>query len=154
MPRIDLVQSIIASVVLIDVLITEYGLTDGLVTSAVASSVAIVFRPTLSCIETVQAHRKPRISHCCSVMFAAVMMMMLLGAIATNQIVIDTLNSFSLALVILFMTVSNTEHTHVDGTALGFTTSAPINSMIFILSAAAIISITRFLLSLHFHNLT
>ena len=87
-------------------------------------------------------------------MFAGVMMMMLLGAIATNQIVIDTLDSFSLALVILFMTVSNTEHTHVDGTALGFTTSAPINSMIFILSAAAIISITRFLLSLHFHNLT
>jgi len=81
-------------------------------------------------------------------------MMMLLGAIATNQIVIHILQVSSLALVILFMTVSNTQHAHVAGIALGLTTSAPTNSVIFILLAAAIISITRLVVSRHFHNLT
>jgi hypothetical protein len=80
-------------------------------------------------------------------------MMLLPDAVASNQLVIHTLQGASLALVILFMTVTNTEHAPAAGTALGLATSVPINSVVFILTSAVIISIVRIVLYRRLHNL-
>lgn len=79
--------------------------------------------------------------------------MLLPDAVAGNQLVIHTLQGASLALVILFMTVTNTEHAPAAGTALGLATSVPINSVVFILTSAVIISIVRIVLYRRLHNL-
>jgi len=51
------------------------------------------------------------------------------------------------------MTATNTEHAPAAGTALGLATSVPMNSVIFILTAALIISVVRIVLYKHLHNL-
>ena len=63
------------------------------------------------------------------------------------------LQGASLALVILFMTMTNTEHTPAAGTALGLSTSIPRDSVIFIISAAVIIAAVRVVLYRRLHNL-
>ena len=80
-------------------------------------------------------------------------MLLLPEAVSTNQLVIHTLEGASLALVILFMTMTNTEHAPAAGTALGLATSVPMNSVIFIVSAAVIISIVPIGLYSRLHNL-
>jgi hypothetical protein len=80
-------------------------------------------------------------------------MLLLPDSVAGNQWVIHGLQGASLAPVILFMTITNTEHAPAAGTALGLATSVPINSVIFIVSAAIIISIIRIALYKRLHNL-
>ena len=79
--------------------------------------------------------------------------MLLPDAVADNKWVIHTLQGASLALVILFMTITNTEHAPAAGTALGLATSVPGNSVIFIVSSAIIISVVRIVLYKRLHNL-
>ncbi len=80
-------------------------------------------------------------------------MLLLPDSVAANQWAIHVLQGVSLALVILFMTVTNTEHTPAAGTALGLSTSIPRDSVIFIISAAVIIALVRIVLYKRMHNL-
>ena len=80
-------------------------------------------------------------------------MMLLPDTVASNQWVVHTLQGASLALVILFMTITNTEHAPAAGTALGLAASVPGNSVVSIVSAAIIISIVRTVLYKRLHNL-
>jgi CBS-domain-containing membrane protein len=80
-------------------------------------------------------------------------MLLLPEAVAANQWVIHTLQGVSLSLVILFMTITNTEHAPAAATALGLAVSVPANTVLFILSAAVIISIIRTVLYRRLHNL-
>ena len=80
-------------------------------------------------------------------------MLLLPDAVVANQWVIHTLQGASLALVILFMTITNTEHAPAAGTAFGLALSVPLNSVFFIVSAAVIISIVRIVLYKRLHNL-
>ena len=122
------------------ILIVEDTITNRAVVAVVASSVAIVF---------FVPHSVAIASTLCTVG----MMMLLPHAFAANQIMIHALQGMSLAPVILFMTVTNTEHAPAAGTALGLAIWVPINSVIFILSAAVIISIVHIALFGHLHNL-
>lgn len=152
-PRIYLVQSILAGVVLVGILIAEDALTNGAVVAAVASSVATVFFLPHSVASKPFRLIGGHVSAIAAALCTAGIMMLLPDAVAGNQLVIHALQGTSLALVILFMTVTNTEHAPAAGTALGLATSVPINSVIFILSAAVIISIVRIALYRHLHNL-
>ncbi|MDA0597162.1 MAG: HPP family protein [Chloroflexi bacterium] len=152
-PRIYLVQSILAGVVLVGILIAEDALTNGAVVAAVASSVATVFFLPHSVASKPFRLIGGHVSAIAAALCTVGIMMLLPDAVAGNQLVIHALQGTSLALVILFMTVTNTEHAPAAGTALGLATSVPINSVIFIRSAAVIISIVRIALYRHLHNL-
>jgi hypothetical protein len=80
-------------------------------------------------------------------------MLLLPDSVAANQWVLHALQGASLALVILFMTITNTEHTPAAGTTLGLSTSIPRDSVIFIISAALIITTVRIILYKRLHNL-
>jgi hypothetical protein len=152
-PRIYLVQSLLAGLALIGILIAEDALTNGAVVAAVASSVAIVFFVPHSVASKPFRLVGGHVSAIAAALCTVGVMMLLPDAVAGNQLVIHTLQGASLALVILFMTVTNTEHAPAAGTALGLATSVPINSVVFILTSAVIISIVRIVLYRRLHNL-
>lgn len=74
-------------------------------------------------------------------------------AVAANKYMIHSIQGLSLALVILFMTITNTEHAPAAGTALGLATSMPIDSVLFIISASLLVALLRIVLSKQLHNL-
>jgi hypothetical protein len=152
-PRIYLVQSLLAGLALVGILIAEDALTNGAVVAAVASSVAIVFFVPHSVASKPFRLVGGHVSAIAAALCTVGVMMLLPDAVASNQLVIHTLQGASLALVILFMTVTNTEHAPAAGTALGLATSVPINSVVFILTSAVIISIVRIVLYRRLHNL-
>ncbi len=152
-PRIYLVQSLLAGLALVGILIAEDALTNGAVVAAVASSVAIVFFVPHSVASRPFRLIGGHVSAIAAALCTVGIMMLLPDAVASNQFVIHGLQGASLALVILFMTITNTEHAPAAGTALGLATSVPINSVIFILSSAVIISIVRIILYRRLHNL-
>lgn len=152
-PRIYLVQSLLAGLALVGILIAEDALTNGAVVAAVASSIAIVFFVPHSVASKPFRLIGGHVAAIAAALCTVGIMMLLPDAVAGNQIVVHTLQGASLALVILFMTITNTEHAPAAGTALGLATSVPINSVIFILSSALIISIIRIVLYRRLHNL-
>jgi hypothetical protein len=152
-PRIYLVQSLLAGLALVGILIAEDALTNGAVVAAVASSVAIVFFVPHSVASKPFRLVGGHVSAIAAALCTVGVMMLLPDAVAGNQLVVHTLQGASLALVILFMTVTNTEHAPAAGTALGLATSVPINSVVFILTSAVIISIVRIVLYRRLHNL-
>ncbi|MBN4064940.1 HPP family protein [Dehalococcoides mccartyi] len=152
-PRIYLVQSLLAGLALVGILVAEDALTNGAVVAAVASSVAIVFFVPHSVASKPFRLIGGHVSGIAAALCTVGIMMLLPESVASNELVIHSLQGASLALVILFMTITNTEHAPAAGTALGLATSVPLNSIIFILSAAIIISIIRIVLSRRLHNL-
>ena len=152
-PRIYLLQSLLAGLALVGILVAEDAITNGAVVAAIASSVAIVFFVPHSVaskpFRIVGGHLSAIVAALCTVGI----MMLLPDAVADNKWVIHTLQGASLALVILFMTITNTEHAPAAGTALGLATSVPGNSVIFIVSSAIIISVVRIVLYKRLHNL-
>ena len=152
-PRIYLVQSLLAGLALVGILIAEDALTNGAVVAAVASSVAIVFFVPHSVASKPFRLIGGHVAAIAAALCTVGIMMLLPDAVAGNQLVIHTLQGASLALVILFMTITNTEHAPAAGTALGLATSVPLNSVIFIISSALIISVIRIILYRRLHNL-
>lgn len=152
-PRIYIVQSLLAGLALFGILIAEDALTNGAVVAAVASSVAIVFFVPHSVASKPFRLIGGHVAAIAAALCTVGVMLLLPDAVANNQLVIHSLQGASLALVILFMTITNTEHAPAAGTALGLATSVPMNSVIFIVSAAFIISIVRILLYQRLHNL-
>ena len=152
-PRIYIFQSLMAGLALVGILIAEDAITNGAVVAAIASSVAIVFFVPHSVaskpFRIVGGHVSAIVAALCTVGI----MMLLPDTVDSNQWVIHTLQGASLALVILFMTITNTEHAPAAGAALGLATSVPGNSVIFIVSSAIIISIVRTVLYKRLHNL-
>lgn len=152
-PRTYLVQALLAAAVLIAILVAEDALTNGAIVAAVASSVAVVFFAPHSVASSpfriVGGHLSGVVAGFCTVGA----MLLLPDSVAANQWAIHVLQGVSLALVILFMTVTNTEHTPAAGTALGLSTSIPRDSVIFIISAAVIIALVRIVLYKRMHNL-
>jgi CBS-domain-containing membrane protein len=152
-PRIYIAQSLLAGLALVGILIAEDALTNGAVVAAVASSVAIVFFVPHSVASKPFRLIGGHVSAIAAALCTVGIMLLLPDSVASNQIMIHLLQGSSLALVILFMTITNTEHAPAAGTALGLATSVPINSVIFILSSAVIISIIRILLYRRLHKL-
>lgn len=152
-PRTYLVQALLAAAVLVAILVAEDALTNGAIVAAIASSVAVVFFAPHSIASSpfriIGGHASGVLAGFCTVG----VMLLLPDSVAANQWAVHVLQGASLALVILFMTITNTEHTPAAGTALGLSTSIPRDSVIFIISAAVIIALVRVVLYKRLHNL-
>jgi CBS-domain-containing membrane protein len=152
-PRIYIGQAILAGLALMCVLIAEDALTNGAIVAAIASSVAIVFFIPHSVasnpVRLVGGHLVAIFAGACTVGI----LMLVPEAVAANKYMIHSIQGLSLALVILFMTITNTEHAPAAGTALGLATSMPIDSVLFIISASLLVALLRIVLSKHLHNL-
>jgi len=146
-------QALAAGLSLIAILLAEDALTNGAIVAAIASTVAIVFFVPRSVVSSpfriIGGHISAIVAGLCTVGI----MLLLPESVASNQMVIHTLQGASLALVILFMTITNTEHAPAAGTALGLSTSMPRDSVVFIVSAAVIIALVRVVLYRRLHNL-
>ncbi|MDA1279418.1 MAG: HPP family protein [Chloroflexi bacterium] len=152
-PRVYLVQALAAGMALMAILVAEVAITNGAVVAAIASPVAIVFfvphSVASSPFRIIGGHLSAIAAGLCTVG----MMVLMPDSVASNQWIIHALQGLSVALVILFMTISNTEHAPAAGTALGLSISMPRDSVIFVVSAAVIIALVRALLFRRLHNL-
>jgi CBS-domain-containing membrane protein len=152
-PRIYLVQALLAGLALVGILIAEDALTNGAIVAAVASSVAIVFFVPHSVASSPFRLVGGHIAAIAAALCTVGIMLLLPDAVAANQLAIHGLQGTALALVILFMTVTNTEHAPAAGTAFGLALSVPLNSVIFIVSSTVILAIVRIVLYRRLHNL-
>ena len=110
-PRTYLVQALLAAAILVAILVAEDALTNGAIVAAVASSVAVVFFAPHSVASNpgriIGGHISGVVAGFCTVGI----MLLLPDSVAANQWVLHALQGASLALVILFMTITITEHT-------------------------------------------
>jgi hypothetical protein len=121
--------------------------------AAVTSSVAIVFfvphSITSNPFRIIGGHISAILVAGCIVG----LMLLMPDSVSSNQWVVHVMEGASLSVVILFMTITNTEHAPAAGTAIGLATSISINSIVFVVSAAVVISIVRVVLNKRLHNL-
>lgn len=152
-PRRYIFQSLAAGVALVAILSAEETLTNGTIVVAIASSVAIVFFAPHSIVSSpfriIGGHLSAIVAALCTVGI----LLLMPDSVAANQWVIHIMQGTAVALVILFMTITNTEHAPAAGTALGLAISVPRDSVIFIVSAAVVISLVRIVLYKRLHNL-
>ncbi|MEX0761381.1 MAG: HPP family protein [Dehalococcoidia bacterium] len=152
-------QALLAALVLGTVLFAEEGLTNGAIVVAIAGSVAVVFFVPHSL-----ASAPGRIigGHIFAVIAAYVSFgLFLLLPVAAGSPpgwAIHVTAATSVGLVLLFMTITNTEHSPAAGTALGLATRAvpdgvPGDAVLFIITAAILIAAVRVILGKRLHNL-
>ncbi len=152
--RIYLGQSIAAAVLLWGVLLAEDVISNGAIVAAIASSVAIVFfvphSVASSPVRIVGGHIAAVVSAYIVIAFSLLFPDSVVDSSQFNNL----LGALAIALVILLMTLTNTEHAPAAGTALGLAmTGVPGESVIFILSAAALVALARVVLGPRLHNL-
>ena len=152
-PRTYLLQAFLAGTALVAILVVEDVLTNGIIVAAIASSVAVVFFAPHSVASSPFRIVGDHLSGVAAGLCTVGILLLLPDSVQANEWVIHVLQGTALALVILIMTVTNTEHPPAAGTALGLSTSIPGDSVIFIVSAALIIATVRAVLYRHLHNL-
>jgi len=135
-------------------LLAQDVISSGAIVAAIASSVAIVFfvphSVASSPVRIVGGHFAAVIAAYVVVGFSLLFPDSVADTVAFN----DLLGALSLGLVILLMTLTNTEHAPAAGTALGLAVSGvPGESVLFILTAAILVALARQLLGSHLHNL-
>ena len=152
--RIYVSQSMAAGLALFVILLVQDVISNGAIVAAIASSVAIVFFVPHSV-----ASSPSRIvgGHVAAVVAAYIIVG--LGLLFPDSVVDtawfnDMSGALALALVILLMTLTNTEHAPAAGTALGLAVRGiPGESVLFILTAAVIVALVRVILGSRLHNL-
>ncbi len=154
-PRIYIGQSLLAGVALGVILFAETNVNQpGLIVVAVASSVAVVFFAPHSV-----ASSPSRIigGHAMAVVAAYIAFGVVLltpESVETARWMLNLSGGIALAVVILLMTISNTEHAPAAGTALALAnTRVPTDAVLFIPTAAALIALVRTVLGPRLHNL-
>ena len=150
-----LVQSLLAAVALGSILAFEDVIAHGAIVVAIAASTALVFFAPHS---VAASARRLIGGHVMGVVAAGITwgLFSLLCAdpssIGTWAVVIT--RAGGVGLVMLLMTVTNTEHAPAAGTALGLVTDGfPFPEVAFILSAAVLLSLVRFVLLRRLENL-
>lgn len=75
-------------------------------------------------------------------------------AVADATWFVDLSGALALGLVVLLMSVTNTEHAPAAGTALGLAVrGTPADAVLFIITAAVIVAAARYVLGPRLHNL-
>ncbi len=152
-PKTYIFQAVAAGVTLVAILIAEDAITNGAIVAAIASSVAIVFFVPHSVASSPYRIIGGHLSAIAAGLCTVGILLLMPDSVAGNQWVIHAIQGTAIALVILFMTITNTEHAPAAGTALGLATSMPRDSVIFIISAAVIIAMVRTVLYGRHRNL-
>ncbi len=136
------------------ILLAQDVISNGAIVAAIASSVAIVFFVPHSV-----ASSPVRIvgGHIAAVVAAYIVIGLALffpDSVADAIWFNDLLGAVSLGLVVLLMSITNTEHAPAAGTALGLAVDGvPAQAVLFIVSAAVFVAVARVLLGSRLHNL-
>ncbi len=153
-PRIYVGQALLAGIALAAILFAEERFAGGVIVVAIASSVAVVFFVPHS---VASAPLRIVGGHAAGVLaaYTAVGILMLMtDGLADATWMRNVMGGASVGLVVLYMTVTNTEHAPAAGTALGLTAErTPGDAVVFILTAAVLIAAVRILLADRLHNL-
>lgn len=143
-----------AAILLWVVLLAQDVLTNGAIVAAIASSVAIVFFVPHSV-----ASSPFRIvgGHTAAVVGAYIVLGIALlfpESVVDARWFNDLLGALAVGLVVLLMSLTNTEHAPAAGTALGLgVEGAPGQAVLFILTAAVLVAVARIVLGPRLHNL-
>lgn len=143
-----------AAILLWIVLLAQDFLSNGAIVAAIASSVAIVFfvphSVASSPFRIIGGHVSAVIAAYIVVAIALLFPESIAGATWFN----DLVGAVAVGLVVLLMSISNTEHAPAAGTALGLGfDGAPGEAVLFILSAAVLVAMARIVLGPRLHNL-
>jgi hypothetical protein len=136
------------------VLLTEDIISSGVIVAAIASSVAIVFFVPHSV-----ASAPSRIvgGHLAAVIAAYIVVaigLTLPASVSDATWFVDLSGAFALGLVILLMSITNTEHAPAAGTALGLAVRhTPTDAVLFIITAALIVAAARIVFAPRMRNL-
>ena len=129
-------QAALAAISLVLILVVEVGVSSVAINTSIASSVFLVFVVPHSLASSTRR---------------------LLGGHIVGVVTGDTLavaGAIGVGVAILVMAITNTAHPRAAGTPLGLiTVGADTNAVLFILSAAAILTAIRLLLARHMANL-
>lgn len=147
-------QSILAAILLWVVLLAQTVLSNGAIVAAIASSVAIVFvvphSVASSPVRIIGGHTSAVIAAYIVVAIA----LLFPDSIADATWFNDLLGAVAVGLVVLLMSISNTEHAPAAGTALGLgIDGAPGEAVLFIITAAILVGVARIVLGPRLHNL-
>lgn len=152
--RVYLIQSTLASSFLWVILLAQDIILSGAVVAAIAASVAIVFFAPHSA-----ASNPRRIvgGHLSAVVVAYAIVgvgLLLPGSTADAVWFVDLSGAMAVGLVVLLMSITNTEHAPGAATALGLTVrQTPGEAVLFIIAAAMVVAITRIVLGSKLQNL-
>jgi len=149
-------QATLASFALLVILVIEQGVSDGIIVVTIASSTATVF-----VIPHSIASSPKRVigGHVVSVLVGLALwggLHLVTGGhvSAASNLQIDIFGAAAVGLSVLVMATTNTEHPPAAGTAFGIiVVGLSFTFIAFILSAAVILSIVRFLLRNRLQNL-
>ncbi len=147
-------QSAVAALLLWVILLGEDVIANGAIVAAIASSVAIVFfvphSVASSPVRIIGGHVSAVIAAYIVIGFALLFPDSIVDATWFN----DLLGALAVGLVVLLMSVSNTEHAPAAGTALGLAMrGAPWEAVLFIVTAAVIVAVARVVLGSRLRNL-
>lgn len=135
-------------------LLAQDVISSGAIVAAIASSVAIVFFVPHS-VASAPSHIVG--GHLSGVVAAYIIVGIGLaspGSVADATWFVDLSGAVALGLVVLLMSVTNTEHAPAAGTALGLAVRrTPGEAVLFIITAAVIVAAARVILGPRLHNL-
>ncbi|MDA1297496.1 MAG: HPP family protein [Chloroflexi bacterium] len=136
------------------VLLAQDVISSGAIVAAIVSSVAIVFFVPHS-VASAPSHIVG--GHLSGVVAAYIVVgigLALPGSVADATWFVDLSGAVALGLVVLLMSVTNTEHAPAAGTALGLAVrGTPGEAVLFIITAAVIVAAARVILGPRLHNL-
>ncbi len=152
--RIYVSQSATAGLLLWFVLLAQDIISNGVIVAAIASSVAIVFFVPHSVASSPVRIVGGHVSAVLAAYIVVGIALMFPDAVADARWFTDFQGALALALVVLLMSITNTEHAPAAGTALGLAIrGAPWEAVVFIITAAALVAVARIVLGPRLHNL-
>ncbi len=152
--RIYVGQSILAAILLWVVLLAEDVLSNGAIVAAIASSVAIVFFVPHSVASSPYRIVGGHLSAVVAAYILIGLSLLFPDSVVDASWFNDLLGALAVGLVVLLMSISNTEHAPAAGTALGLgVDGVPGDAVLFIITAAVLVALARVLLGSRLHNL-
>ena len=154
--RAYITQATLASLALLAILLIEQGVSDGIIVVTIASSTATVFVVPHS---IASSPRRVIGGHVVSVIVGLLLwggLHFVAGGDAStaSNLQTDIFGAAAVGLSVLFMATTNTEHPPAAGTAFGIiVVGLSFTFIAFILSAAVILSIVRYVLRNRLQNL-
>ncbi len=147
-------QSILAALLLWVVLLAQTVLSNGAIVAAIASSVAIVFFVPHSVASSPVRIVGGHISAVLAAYLVVAVALLFPESISDATWFNDLLGAIAVGLVVLIMSVTNTEHAPAAGTALGLgIDGAPGEAVLFIITAAVLVAAARIVLGPRLQNL-
>lgn len=140
--------------VLLWVILLAQDIISGAIVAAIASSVAIVFFVPHSVASSPFRIVGGHLSAVVAAYIVIAIALLFPDSVADATWFNDLTGAVALGLVVLLMSMTNTEHAPAAGTALGLgVRGVPWEAVLFIITAAVIVAVARIVLGPRLHNL-